>query len=316
MSSASPDLAVVGCASCEPSTPFALHIGAMPASLVFDVAAAIASMRTAAARTAGASTSVLRDVLGHDVCFSKAVVTVDGNDWPVPVASIQKHVITPLLGIARCAAVRALPNTKPSEVFGVPDRDLFVRAFNATLPRASLYKSSYHFLSLFTDDLGLSSRYVLHIDADVRLIGVPQPLGTSGAAVPSAASAWPSVGTRGAVERSPLAQALTMVATQLSHHVAISIVPRCDRACLILEPRCMDDSRRSRALLRSNDARLPLRQLERMRREEKRLGAVINVSAALESEQLVGAELSSSSAPAQHACAHHDAPTPQARSSS
>jgi hypothetical protein len=121
-----------------------------------------------------------------------------------------------------------------------------------------LYKSSYHFLSLFTDDLGLSSRYVLHIDADVRLIGVPQPLGTSGAAVPSAASAWPSVGTRGAVERSPLAQALTMVATQLSsrlpsqlsHHVAISIVPRCDRACLILEPRCMDDSRRSRALLR------------------------------------------------------------------
>ena len=342
MSSASPDLAVVGCASCEPSTPFALHIGAMPASLVFDVAAAVASMRTAAARTAGASTS---DVVSHDVCFAKAVVTVDGNDWPVPMASIQKHVITPLLGIARCAAVRALTNTKPSKVFGVPDRDLFVRAFNATLPRASLYKSSYHFLSLFTDDLGLSSRYVLHIDADVRLIGVPQPLGTSGTAVPSAASAWPSVGTRGAVERSPLAQALTMVATQLSHHVAISIVPRCDRACLILEPRCMDDSRRSRALLRSNDARLPLRQLERMRREEKRLGAVINVSAALESEQLVGAELElvcprpacmcsprrshptgaeleliaidvgamRSALVARHACAHHDAPTPQVR---
>ena len=287
-----PDLAVEGCASCEPSTPFALHIGAMPASLVFDVAAAIASMRTAAARTAGASTSVLRDVLGHDVCFSKAVVTVDGNDWPVPVASIRKHVITPLLGIARCAAVRALPNTKPSEVFGIPDRDLFVRAFNATLPRASMYKSSYHFLSLFTDDLGLSSRYVLHIDADVRLIGVPRrPLSTSGAAVPSAAAAWPSVGTSGTVDRSPLAQALTMVATQLSHHVAISIVPRCDRACLILEPRCLEASRRSRALLRSNNARLPLRQLERMRREEKRLGTAINVSAALESEELVGPEL-------------------------
>ena len=289
---AMPDLAVEGCASCEPSTPFALHIGAMPASLVFDVAAAIASMRTAAARTARASTSVLRDVIGHDVCFSKAVVTVDGHDWPVPVASIRKHVITPLLGIARCAAVRALPNTKPSEVFGIPDRALFVRAFNATLPRASMYKSSYHFLSLFTDDLGLSSRYILHIDADVRLIGVPRrPLSTSGAAVPSAAAAWPSVGTSGTVDRSPLAQALTMVATQLSHHVAISIVPRCDRACLILEPRCLEASRRSRALLRSNNARLPLRQLERMRREEKRLGTAINVSAALESEELVGPEL-------------------------
>ena len=101
-------------AACQATTPLLLHLGTIVAGLEFDVSAAIASIRVSALATAS------RD---HDVCFPRALVTVDGDIAVAEHARILTHIISPLLGIACCAIVQSIPRAVAP----------FLLAFNATI---------------------------------------------------------------------------------------------------------------------------------------------------------------------------------------